>query len=69
MFVIFVVQGVPLGLADFLNHHLLGRLRHDPAHGLFRVERNAVVGAGDRAVFAVDLDDNVLFFAVLLFSR
>ena len=65
-FVVFVVQSVPFGLANLLDHHLLGRLGADPADGFFRVQRNAVVGATDRTVFAVDLDDDVLVFAVLL---
>ena len=63
--VIFVVQSVALGLANLLDHHLLGGLR-DAADGLLGIEGNAVVRAADRAVFAVDVDDDVFFFAVLL---
>ncbi len=54
--VVFVVQGVALRLADLLDHHLLGGLGADAADGFFGIERLAVAGGGDRAVFAVDLD-------------
>ena len=36
---VFVVQGVALGLADLLDHHLLGGLGADAADGFFGVER------------------------------
>ena len=49
-FVVFVVQGVALGLADLLDHHLLGGLCAD-AFGHFRgIHRHAVVGAANRTV-------------------
>jgi hypothetical protein len=33
--VVFIVEGVALGLANLLDHHLLGGLRADAADGLF----------------------------------
>ena len=63
---VFVVERVALGLANLLDHHLLGGLGADAADGFFRVERLAFERAGDRAVFAVDLDFDVGFFAVVL---
>ena len=63
---VFVEQGVAFGFAHLLNDDLLGGLCADAAGGFFRIERNAVVRARNRAVFAIDGDDDFLVFAVLL---
>ena len=65
---ILVVQGVPFGFADLLDHHLLGGLCANAADGFFRIQGDAVVGSADRAVFAVDVNDDVFFLAILFFG-
>ena len=42
---VLVVQGVALGLADLLDHHLLGGLGADALDDLRGIHRHAVVGA------------------------
>ena len=68
-FVVLVVKRIALRLADFLDHHLFSGLRADSPDGLFRVQWSAVMRAADRTVFAVDVNDDVLVFTVLLLGR
>ena len=65
---VFVVQGVAFGFANLLDDDLLGGLGDDAAHRLLGIEGDAVVRAGDRAVVPVDLQDDFLIFAILLFG-
>ena len=65
-FVVFLEQRISLGLADLLDHHLLGRLRADPLGHLFRREGLAVVQSGNCPVFAIDRYRDILLFAVVL---
>ena len=49
-FLVFGVEGVALGLADLLDHHLLGGLGADALGHFLRRQGDAVVRAGDRPV-------------------
>ena len=53
-FLVFGIEGVPLGLADLLDHHLLGGLGADAFGHFFGREGDAVMRAGDGAVLAID---------------
>ena len=63
---VFVEEGIALRLANLLDHHLLGGLGADAADGFFRVEHAAFVSCMNRTVFAVDLHNDIGFFAVVL---
>ena len=67
-FFVFVEEGVPLGLADLLDHHLLGRLSADPFGDFRGVHGHAVVGAVDGARLTVDQDDDVFELSVVFFG-
>ncbi len=62
---VFQVQRVSLGLADFLDHHLLGGLGTDSLRHLGGVQRHTVMRSQDRAILAVNLDFDFLVFAVV----
>ena len=68
LLVVFVVERVALCFADLLDDDLLGRLCDDPSHRLFGIEGDAVVGAADRAVATVDIQYDLLIFAILFFG-
>ncbi len=63
---VFVVQGVPLGLANLLDHHLLGGLGADALGDFGGVHRHAIVAAANRTGGAINHDDDVGFFPVVL---
>ena len=67
--VVLVEEVIALGLADLLDHHLLGRLRADPLVQFVGRHGDAVVRARYQSCARVDLDLDVLFLAVVLFSR
>ena len=53
-FLVFVIQGVALGLADLLDHHLLGGLSPDPLGNLRGIHGLAIMGAADVTALAVN---------------
>ena len=63
-----VEEAVPLGLADLLDDHLLGRLGGDPAE-LGGVHLDAVLGRVDRPGVAVDVDLDLGRVGVVLAGR
>jgi len=63
---VFLVQGIPLRLADLLDHDLFGGLGGHALRDFLGRQRHAIVGAGDRAVLAIDLQHDVLVFPVVL---
>ena len=65
LFLELVVDGVPLGLANLLDDHLLGRLSPNPTGEFGRIQRLAIVRAGDFAVGAINRDRDLGGFAVL----
>ena len=67
-FLVFGVEGVAFGLADLLDHHLLGGLGADALGHFFRRQGDAVVRSGDGAVLAIDGDLDVFLFAVVFFG-
>jgi len=66
---VLVVQRIPLGFADLLNHHLLGSLSADTADGFFGVERLAIAGGGDGSLVAIDSNFDFSLFAIVLFGQ
>jgi hypothetical protein len=65
-FVVFVVQVVPLRLADLLDHHLLGSLRADALGHLLGRKCFSAVGRGNGAGAAVNRHHDVFLFAKVL---
>src|SRR5690606_25321233 len=51
---------------DLLDHHLLGGLGTNSAHGFLGIEDFAINAGGNRPVLAVDLYLDVGFFAIVL---
>ena len=66
---VFVVNGVPFGFADFLNHDLFGRLGSDSFRNFARRHGDVVAIGGNLACLTIYMNNDVRRLCIVLSCR